>query len=113
MNELEEAATQEIKEDPQEIDSALGSELDTASTTASIRSSLYEKIKENGRAYHKYREERQYILPEDDREQERLDLQHALFLQSLNNRLFLAPVETKDLNHVLDMGTGTGQVETD
>lgn len=107
MNALEQAANQPIQEDA-EVDSALGRDDSIASSTASIRSSVLESMKENGRAYHKYREDRQYMLPDDDREQERLDLQHALFLQSLENQLFLAPIKKEDLREVLDMGTGTG-----
>ena len=87
-------------------DSTLG---DDASTyTQSIRSSLLEALQENGRGYHKYRSDAAYILPEDAREQERLDLQHALWLKSAgDDRLYLAPLGD-DVRDVLDLGTGTG-----
>ncbi|KAJ2904580.1 S-adenosyl-L-methionine-dependent methyltransferase [Zalerion maritima] len=41
-----------------------------------------------------------------DTEQERLDLQHQLFLLTFGNKLHLAP--TEELHQVLDIGTGTG-----
>ncbi len=34
------------------------------------------------------------------------DLQHELFLLTLDGKLHLSP--TEDLDHVLDIGTGTG-----
>ena len=47
------------------------------------------------------------MVPEDEREQDRLDLQHGLFLLSFDNQLILAPIPEK-LDGVLDIGTGTG-----
>ena len=85
-------------------DSALGE--DPSTYTDSLKSTLLESVVENGRGYHKYRSG-QYILPEDEREQDRLDLQHAMFARTLNDRLFVAPID-KDLHEVLDLGTGTG-----
>ena len=74
--------------------------------TESLRSSLLEFIKENGRGYHKYAEGK-YILPEDAREQDRLDMQHELFLITFDRKLSLAPIKTP-INDALDLGTGTG-----
>lgn len=89
--------------DSQDSDSALGQS--RVSSTASMRSSLYESVEENGRTYHKYKEGN-YYLPNDEFEQSRLDLQHHLFLMTLDGRLHLAPV--KNPQSVLDFGTGTG-----
>jgi SAM-dependent methyltransferase len=105
MSAAEDAAAQRIEADAREdTESALGE--DESTYTQSLRSSLLESLRENGRGYHKYRDG-QYILPEDEREQERLDMQHAMFLRSFQNRLYLAPVE-ETIHEALDLGTGTG-----
>jgi len=41
-------------------------------------------------------------------EQERLDLTHAVITKSLDERLFLCPIDTSKMQRVLDIGTGTG-----
>lgn len=53
-----------------------------------------------------YREGR-YCFPNDGIEQERLDLQHTMFLLLLEGRLALAPF-TEEPQYVLDVATGTG-----
>ncbi|RMZ90814.1 hypothetical protein DV736_g1959, partial [Chaetothyriales sp. CBS 134916] len=87
-----------------EADSTLGD--DISQHTQSIRSSLLHGVEEHGRKYHRYKDG-SYILPEDDKEQERLDLQHEMFLKSFDQKLYLAPIDC-DLHEVLDLGTGTG-----
>ncbi|KAE9370618.1 S-adenosyl-L-methionine-dependent methyltransferase, partial [Stipitochalara longipes BDJ] len=82
------------------------------SSKASVRSSLYEYIEENGRKYHRYKAGT-YMLPNDESEQDRLDLQHHLFLLGLHGRLYLAPIEDGPLHNVLDVATGTGIWATD
>ncbi|KUJ08961.1 S-adenosyl-L-methionine-dependent methyltransferase [Mollisia scopiformis] len=77
------------------------------SDTASISSSLFQHVQENGRTYHKYKEGK-YLLPNDEKEQNRLDLQHQLCKLSLHGRLHLAPLKDANLKHALDFGTGTG-----
>ncbi|CZR53555.1 related to methyltransferase [Phialocephala subalpina] len=77
------------------------------SDTASISSSLFEHVEENGRTYHKYKEGK-YYLPNDEKEQNRLDMQHQLAKLSLHGRLHLAPLKEANLKHALDFGTGTG-----
>ena len=47
-----------------------------------------------------------YFLPNDESEQDRLDLFHHMFLLLLGGRLYLAPLE--NTRKVLDVGTGTG-----
>lgn len=89
-----------------ESDSALGDVGDFVSSTASLQSTLYEHVEENGRTYHKYKEG-SYLLPNDDVEQDRLDLQHHLCKLTLHGRSHLAPIK-KDPQNVLDFGTGTG-----
>ncbi len=47
-------------------------------------------------------------MPNDEREQDRLDMQHALFKMGLDGRLFIAPLVKDDVEHILDVGCGTG-----
>lgn len=61
---------------------------------------------EHGRRYTAYGEK--YNLPNDDAEQDRLDLHHAFCVEAVG-RHFLAPVELgKGGAKILDIGTGTG-----
>ena len=85
-------------------DSGIGSEVE--SSTASLRSSILQHRYENGRRYHAYRAG-QYVLPNDEREQERLDFQHHVSLMLLNGELYRAPIGD-DPRRILDVGTGTG-----
>jgi len=86
-----------------DADSALGISL--ASSTSSISSTVGETVEENGRTYHKYKAGK-YYLPNDEIEQERLDLQNYLFSLTFDGKLALAPL--KNPQQVLDIGTGTG-----
>ncbi|OBT96378.2 hypothetical protein VE01_05629 [Pseudogymnoascus verrucosus] len=79
---------------------------DTGSSTTSLADSVKQYRRENGRTYHSFREG-VYALPNDEFEQERLDLQHHLFLLSFGEKLFLAPIK-KQIHNCLDVGTGTG-----
>ncbi|KAJ4250154.1 hypothetical protein NW762_011967 [Fusarium torreyae] len=77
-------------------------EISAFSDTASLESSILKYRVQNGRTYHAYKEG-SYILPNDDRENDRLAL------LTLNDRLFAAPVEAKPpFKRVLDAGCGTG-----
>lgn len=60
---------------------------------------------ENGRRYHNS-ELAIYHLPNDDREQERLDLQYEAIVLLVDKFLFLSPI--KNPKTILDQGTGTG-----
>ncbi|KAL8939160.1 MAG: hypothetical protein Q9216_003514 [Gyalolechia sp. 2 TL-2023] len=79
---------------------------DEASYTTSIASSITDYKYEHGRRYHAYNEG-QYVLPNDEAEQDRLNLQYHALRLALGGKLFFAPVE-KNLKRVLDAGTGTG-----
>lgn len=70
--------------------------------TSGVRTYKYE----NGRRYHAYREG-EYPLPNDEQEQDRLDLLHHVWKLLLGGKLFKAPVPTT-AQRVLDFGTGTG-----
>ena len=85
-------------------DSALGSSKST--DTETLRTSLRQSVWENGRAYHQYRDG-QYLLPDDEREQDRQDMQHEMFLRAFSRKLLLAPIPDK-VHNALDLGTGTG-----
>lgn len=49
-----------------------------------------------------------YLLPDDEREPERLDFWGHTFVQTLDGALYAAPLVPEDLELVLDIGTGTG-----
>jgi len=83
-------------------DSAFGG---GSNASTSIASSVLNYEYENGRRYHGYRSG-SYVLPNDDEEQDRLDLIHHIFLLILDGKLYNAPVV--DPKRVLDVGTGTG-----
>ncbi|CAG5146648.1 uncharacterized protein ALTATR162_LOCUS1913 [Alternaria atra] len=88
-----------------DTDSALGD--DDASDTTSIASTIHKGRFENGRRYHKYREgENDYWGPNDEVQNDQLDIAHHMFLILLNQKLHLAPI--KDPKRVLDLGCGTG-----
>ncbi|RDW86014.1 hypothetical protein BP5796_04339 [Coleophoma crateriformis] len=77
-----------------------------ASFNTSLASSIRNYMYENGRRYHAYREG-EYVLPNDEAEQDRLDFAHHLFKMVLGGSLFAAPI-SPGLHRVLDVGTGTG-----
>ncbi|KAI1424187.1 S-adenosyl-L-methionine-dependent methyltransferase [Xylaria sp. FL1777] len=91
-------------DDNRDADSAVF-DVDQAESSMSVTSSIYNFVSEHGRTYHRYKEGK-YWMPNDERERERLDLQHMICVKVFNDRLALAPVQ--DPAKVLDFGTGTG-----
>lgn len=75
-------------------------------TSTSLASSIVNYVYENGRRYHAYREG-EYPLPNDEQEQDRLDLLHHIFRMLLGGGLFRSPISAKP-QRILDFGTGTG-----
>jgi SAM-dependent methyltransferase len=71
-----------------------------------VTSSIYDYRYENGRRYHAYRDGK-YPMPNDEAEQDRLDLHHHVFRLVVGGQLFRAPIG-RDPQRVLDFGTGTG-----
>ncbi|KAK5019858.1 methyltransferase domain-containing protein [Cryomyces antarcticus] len=102
---LEEAETGIEVRDP--ADSDQGYETDSDSNASvSLISSARNFIFENGRRYHSFREG-SYSFPNDDREQDREDMKHAMFLKLFNGTLHFAPLGD-DPQEIIDLGTGTG-----
>ncbi|KAI7673211.1 hypothetical protein KC319_g5123 [Hortaea werneckii] len=93
-----------VDSDP-DRDSAYG-DSDSSSLTTSLNSSVTDYKYEHGRRYHAYQEGK-YVLPNDDAEIQRLELQHRIWQISLSGRLNLAPVP-ENINSCLDIGCGTG-----
>ncbi|KAL8843927.1 MAG: hypothetical protein Q9176_001622 [Flavoplaca citrina] len=79
---------------------------DEGSYTTSIASSITDYKYEHGRRYHAYQEGR-YLLPNDEVEQNRMDLQYHAVRLVFGDKLFFAPLQN-DMKRVLDVGTGTG-----
>ncbi|KAF2425830.1 S-adenosyl-L-methionine-dependent methyltransferase [Tothia fuscella] len=87
-----------------DVDLAFGD--DSASYTTSLKSSITNYIQENGRRYHAFKDGA-YFLPNDEAEQDRLDLFHHIMTLRCDDKLHLAPI-APDTQRVLDLGTGTG-----
>ncbi|KAK6206806.1 TAM domain methyltransferase [Colletotrichum tabaci] len=77
-----------------------------SSYSASLTSSVVDYPEEYGRRYHAYRAG-SYQFPNDEREMDRLDLNHSLIARTIG-KLFLAPIEQDKTHRILDVGTGTG-----
>lgn len=75
------------------------------SYTTSLSSSAFDYRYELGRRYHSYRQGR-HFLPNDEQEQDRMDLTHAEMMLLLDNHLYFAPLISPQ--RVIDLGTGTG-----
>ncbi|KAJ2978750.1 hypothetical protein NUW58_g7396 [Xylaria curta] len=74
--------------------------------SASIDSNIHQHSFQNGRRYHMFRHGR-YPIPNDEHEQNREDLLHAMMLEATDGRRFFAPISENPLR-ILDLGTGTG-----
>ncbi|KAK4111631.1 S-adenosyl-L-methionine-dependent methyltransferase [Canariomyces notabilis] len=106
---MAEASQAHIEVDPVEVDEDHDSVIsdDVSALTASITSSILDYPVENGRRYHAFRSG-VYCLPNDELEQDRLDLSHLLMTKAIGDKLFLAPIDMDKTQRVLDIGTGTG-----
>ncbi|KAH8703832.1 S-adenosyl-L-methionine-dependent methyltransferase [Talaromyces proteolyticus] len=95
-------------DEPLQVDSDLSDDGDATSSIddrTTIVSSIRNYKHENGRRYHSFRDG-EYLLPNDDREQDRLDLGHHIFKLILNGDLFRSPIDNPQ--SALDICTGTG-----
>lgn len=77
---------------------------DPESETETLSPSIYDYPEKYGRTYP---HNSKYKQPNDDEEQDRLDLQHHIFRILLDGELFLAPLPPNP-QRILDVGTGTG-----
>ncbi|PHH71412.1 hypothetical protein CDD80_5295 [Ophiocordyceps camponoti-rufipedis] len=77
-----------------------------SSATTSAQSSVRDYLYENGRRYHRFREG-SYNFPNDDVEQEREDMKHAMVKLLCSQKLLFAPIGHNP-QQMLDLGTGTG-----
>ncbi|KAL7273538.1 hypothetical protein RUND412_003603 [Rhizina undulata] len=83
---------------------ASGFESDTTSLLTIAKNHTFE----NGRRYHGYKEGK-YPLPNDEAEQDRMDLHHHCCLLALQGELFIAPVgKGWKPQRILEIGTGSG-----
>ncbi|ETS00108.1 S-adenosyl-L-methionine-dependent methyltransferase [Trichoderma reesei RUT C-30] len=84
-----------------------GYDSDSASSAStSVMSSVRDYMYENGRRYHRFREG-SYNFPNDDVEQEREDMKHAMVKLLCSQKLHFAPIGDNP-QEILDIGTGTG-----
>ncbi|ODA76964.1 hypothetical protein RJ55_07481 [Drechmeria coniospora] len=74
--------------------------------TASVSSSVYAFTYERGRRYHCFKNGR-YPIPNDDQEQEREDMKHAMLMELTDGTPFYAPTGDHPQT-IVDVGTGTG-----
>jgi len=86
--------------DPSYDTDTLGSE------SSSLASSVHNYRFENGCRYHMFREGA-YNFPNDETEQDREDLKHAMVLNLCGGKLHFADIGENPQN-ILDIGTGTG-----
>ncbi|EED23912.1 conserved hypothetical protein [Talaromyces stipitatus ATCC 10500] len=96
------------RDDNDDNDSALGD--DKASSTTSLNESIFNYQYENGRRYHAFRAGA-YPLPNDEMEQDRMDMQHHIYLLLFGGELYRAPIGRNgqsDIGKALDIGCGTG-----
>ncbi|OJD39837.1 sam dependent methyltransferase [Diplodia corticola] len=93
-----------IPVDENEDDSAYGE--DELSDTTSIASTIWRHRFENGRRYQKWKEGA-YWGPNDDTQNDQLDIGHHMLRIVLGDKLMLAPIGDNP-QRVLDVGTGTG-----
>ncbi|KAL7268821.1 hypothetical protein RUND412_008542 [Rhizina undulata] len=81
-----------------------GFESDTTSLISAAKNHVYE----NGRRHHGYKQGK-YVLPDDEAEQDRMDLQHHCCLLALRGELFACLMgKESPPQRILDVGTGTG-----
>ncbi|RSL83730.1 hypothetical protein CEP52_016643 [Fusarium oligoseptatum] len=106
VGDLLEADDPPHEEGPPDDDSVYAVSENSASYQTSLASSIINYKYENGRRYHAFRAGT-YILPNDETEQDRMDLVHHVYGLLLDGELCRAPIPDNP-QRVLDLGTGTG-----
>ncbi|GAB1729871.1 hypothetical protein NU195Hw_g2254t1 [Hortaea werneckii] len=97
--------SQDLEPDSDAASDADSGYSEAALSTASLRSSIFDYEEEYGRSYHAFRAGK-YMLPNDEGEQERMDIHYHSLRLVLGNKHFFAPLEYP--MSVIDIGTGTG-----
>ncbi|KAF4835779.1 Secondary metabolism regulator LAE1 [Colletotrichum tropicale] len=92
-------------DDESERSSVAGFDTDESSH-ASLRSSILDYRRENGRTYHRLSDGK-YPLPNDELEQERLDIVNHMWTLIWDGEFCVCP-KNDGAKRVLDVGTGTG-----
>ncbi|KAM5381622.1 hypothetical protein ACJA88_004697 [Fusarium oxysporum] len=95
----------EAEDDGGDTDSTLDLGESSSSYMTSLKSSIFSYRYEHGRRYHAFHEGA-YLVPNDDEEQNRMDLVHHIYSLLLAGKLHTAPIDNPQ--RVLDLGTGTG-----
>ena len=81
----------------------------SGSDTTSLSSSILRHREALGRTYHKFRGgENDYWGPNDEQQNDGLDIGHHMLTLLLDNKLFIAPIDEANTRTVLDIGCGTG-----
>jgi hypothetical protein len=93
----------EIVEVDDDQDSTYGSEA-SSSYSASVTSSIRNNILENGLRYHAFKQDAYYPFPNDENEQNRDDIKHAMTVMLCGGKLHYAPIG-KNPQAILDLGT--------
>jgi len=93
----------EALEENTDEDSTYDEEL---TSTTSLSSSIFDYEVEHGRRYHAFKSGA-YVLPNDEEEQDRMDIQYHALRILFENKAILAPI-TPNPQCIVDIGTGTG-----
>lgn len=74
-------------------------------STTTLQSSIFDYETENGRSYHAFKRGK-YVMPNDEGEQDRMDIHYHSLRLTLRGKHFIAPIASP--TQILDIGTGTG-----
>ncbi|RKK73653.1 hypothetical protein BFJ69_g9095 [Fusarium oxysporum] len=100
------AAHERAEEEEDEFETSDFDSATLSSSSTSLNTSIYQHAFENGRRYHQYRHGT-YPIPNDDAEQNRDDMKHAMMLELTNGNLFFSPI-IENPQKIIDLATGTG-----
>ncbi|KAF5586463.1 mRNA 3 end-processing YTH1 [Fusarium pseudocircinatum] len=103
---IEPIAAHERAEEEDEFETSDFDSATLSSSSTSLNTSIYQHAFENGRRYHQYRHGT-YPIPNDDAEQNRDDMKHAMMLELTNGNLFFSPI-VENPQKIIDLATGTG-----
>ncbi|GBF63711.1 meiotic recombination protein [Trichophyton mentagrophytes] len=93
----------DVSTDGQYSSLAPGEETTNAGSTKSLSEHVYQVVEENGRQYC----DNTYFMPNDEREQTRLNIVHQMYLIILEGRLTKCALP-QSIKRILDVGSGPG-----